>query len=429
MSELKCNVKLAGAQDVSPELKELETQRREINKATDNVEGDCFIALSTLNLTTAPIESAGVDRLIEAMRGWRDLEQLEETTPQGYAVYKKDLEGRYLLFSNQAAWRIRDYFQTHPEELAQRKDKEAIEEDLQILEPPQSSPRQKVNAPITPAFLKKPEFEKLAGSLPGFETNLVLIDGEHWATVIKGNPAKGARATMRIKVGAGISSETIEKEFGNSIQYQAPVSMVSVGNKGLEMMADQGKIVNWVFDPRRLDGYLIVYPDGTLHIADKRHLSLKELTRNEKEADTILNLNNPFDFESFLKTVQAEKLTVVGSMYFENREGANYTKAASPADSRRYILEFADGTFGMFDSQIDMTINDSLALIWQLPGVKRVLYCDTGYFEFAKYYFYDGPSEDSKTTRNPVDLGIRDRDTSSNRMVFYWGATFLKGRR
>lgn len=257
--------------------------------------------------------------------------------------------------------------------------------------------------------------QKVSGNLPGFIAEKLHIDGSHQATLIIGDHKKGARAAVHMNPGGGISGQSLEKRYDKTIQYQGPVLMVSGQNKGVEVMIEKGEIKNFVYDPNRLHGYLVIFPDGHLKIVDKRRLRLSDFTENSKDRSVILDLNNPFDFQSIFQVAQEKQLSMMASLFFENKPGENYTKGSSGADSRRFVVDFGDGRFGVIDSAVDMSINDLLHIAWRI-GAVRTLYCDTGMFDNATYYTYD-----STGRRNSVTLGHRDDDRSSNRLVFYQG--------
>ncbi|MDP2599688.1 MAG: hypothetical protein Q8P84_03000 [Deltaproteobacteria bacterium] len=264
----------------------------------------------------------------------------------------------------------------------------------------------------------KLEFTNVSGALPGFQIKKILIQGKHQATLIIGDPKKGAHAELKIRPGTdGISHAAVEGELGSRLQYQGPVLMVSGGNKGVEIMIEKGKIVNSVFDPNRLDGYLIVYSDGTLHIADKRYLKLSELTRKKEDRSVLLDLKDPNDFKRFLEISKEERLSIVASLLFKNRHGENYTNQNDYPTERRFLLEFNDGRFGILDTEGGgHTINDLLSVAWRLSGVEKALYCDTGMYDLASYYLYPNGQ---KGERRAVRVGHVDADKSSNRLIFY----------
>ncbi len=263
--------------------------------------------------------------------------------------------------------------------------------------------------------LKNPlKYVALKGALPGYSVENIIIDGRHRATLVKGNPTKGARVVLQMKPGAGVSQANNEKAFGNILQYQGPVLMVSGQNKGIQVMVDKGVIENWVFDPSRLHGYLIAYPDGAMNIVDSRRLKLSDLTRKKEDASVRLDLNDPMDFRRAFETASEKKLSILASMYFENRAGANYTKNPTGPDSRRILVQFDDGQFGMLDSAENMSVNDLLHIAWQI-GAAKALFCDTGMFDRASYYLYE------KGSRERVMVGLGDEDRPSNVVIFKQG--------
>ncbi len=263
-------------------------------------------------------------------------------------------------------------------------------------------------------------FQPVAGALPGFDIQKIFIEGHHKATLVVGDPKQGAKTGIRIRPGGGINYEEIEKSFGNRLQYNGPVLMVSGANKGVEIMVERGRVVNFVFDPSRLDGYLIIYPDGGMKLADKRNLYLSDLTRKKEDRSVRLDLNDPLDFRRVFEVVKQQKLSIVASLLFKNKAGEQYSKKENDyGDDRRLILEFADGHFGVLDTEgNDYSTNDVLSMAWRIPGVTRVLYCDTGMFDLASYYLYpDGQNGERKR----VPIGREDADKSSNRLYFYTG--------
>lgn len=254
----------------------------------------------------------------------------------------------------------------------------------------------------------------IPGALEGYEIKKVRINGRHVATVIYGDHEGGARVTARIKVGGGIRESEVSESFGDTITYQSPVTLVSGNNKGVALMANQGTVLNPSFAPDSQDGYLIIYPDGTLHIANKWDLRLSDLTRRSSDRSVQLRpMESMLDYLRMKEEIRSHGLTILASTLLEDTGIAgHYTQKPYGNDSRRFLIEFYDGRFGMIDSEERMSLNDLAAIAYRL-GAKSLLYCDTGNYDLARYYTYPNGR------KTPTLIGLDDAENSSNRVIFY----------
>lgn len=263
------------------------------------------------------------------------------------------------------------------------------------------------------------KLKELSGALPGFVVAAPMLNGDRLGTLILGDPKEGARVAMRINVGGGVSEAKIKKDYGGRLQYQGVVTMQSSQDVPLGTVVVNGFVHQQRFDAVRLDGYMVVFPDNTMHIIDQRRFRLSDITRRPEDAVQILSLTQGTGLvpEEFFRALANAKATILTGISYDPRgrvTGFEEFSEMNGDSNRRLIFSFDDGKFGMYDTDASST-NEMLMILYRLQKelgpLERVVMCDRGMWDSAAWY-RDG--DVSKEVR----LGAVTEDPS-NRIIFY----------
>lgn len=265
--------------------------------------------------------------------------------------------------------------------------------------------------------------KKIAGALPGFAIERVALNGRTVAVLVAGDPTKGARAGMDISIGGGATVESIEGAKGAKLVYQGPGPFQHGEKLPPELTIYNGVPVRDLPpDARRHDGYVLVFPDGHLHIADKRAIRLSEITGKPEDDWVVMRLRGGGDITDiarFKEEMKRAKASQIPAMLLISGGKVEWVKENGP-DERRLLIQFGNGAFAVLSTitgGVAMGINDMLTLAIRLGerrgGVARAVYLDTGHYDYASYYTHEGGK------RERVVIGHPDRTQQMCRIYFY----------
>lgn len=256
----------------------------------------------------------------------------------------------------------------------------------------------------------------------GFYIYDISLNGSKKGTLVLGNPREGARVGLKVNVKGSVSAAEIERDFEEKnlqLQYQGAVAQESADTKvPLGTVAVVGEMKKIDDEANRLDGLIMVFPDGRMKILDKRSFTLADISGKpeDKVIDLSLTANTALDRTRFIGTVRQYKITLISAVLFDPRgDGTNRLKYSRVGLSdTRYIFRFQNGVFGVFNAE-GLHVNAGLDVLYGLQKdigpLEYVVLCDKGMWDTAKLYKKSG-GEDS--------LGTVSADPS-NRIIFYSG--------
>lgn len=274
-------------------------------------------------------------------------------------------------------------------------------------------------AGVAAAYTKgKLDLEERNGAYKGFKVWNVFVNGNSInGVLIVGDPREGAKAGLRVDVGGSVSDKDLERDFDGKLQYQGTLAQQSSETAiPLGTVVIKGRVHQLRSDADRLDGMVLVFPDGTMKIIDKRKFDLTDITRNNNDRSVKLSLTAGSwnDQERFMEAVAKERVTIISGVAFDPSgrvSKEDIWKKGNGDSNRRFIFSFKDGKFGMFDTPSCST-NEMLAILYRLQEqfgpLERIVMCDRGMWDSAAYYL-----NGEKQVIGPVT------DDPSNRIFFY----------
>lgn len=251
----------------------------------------------------------------------------------------------------------------------------------------------------------------------GYEVTNVVTQGKTVAYLVRGDPKQQARVQIDFDVGyskGGVSAETFQKDHPDKVNvFDFPVAFTTGEGKPTDLCVQMGSVQNWLMSLQRNHGLLIAKTDGTVHIADKKNLWLSDLYQDKSKMpreDRKLNLGKIEDYWLFLEIANEQVLSITTNMLLINKQTGYVATTKDHLDSRRLLLEFEEGSFGVLNMNIPASTSDAVQMATSIPGVVRAMYCDTGFYDFATLH---------TTNKGNVVLGHSDNPSSSNRVFFY----------
>jgi hypothetical protein len=254
------------------------------------------------------------------------------------------------------------------------------------------------------------EDEEIVTSKQGYKvTNLLDKNDNPIAALVIGDPDKGARVYMDVKPGEGVSEKEIKTTVGRTkIVTDFPIAYTTGSLKPVGFAASKGKPINWLIGEKK-DGLVIVTEKG-MKVLDIRDIKRSDVTPDLVEEDKPLDIRgNPEDFYYFIQQLEKQKATVVSSTLLA-RDSKIEDINDDHDDRRRFILTFDDGHFAMIDFNERMPTKKATQYALSIPGVKDVVYCDTGYYDRTSIY-------DDKGVQHVI--GHADKKGSNNRIAFF----------
>ncbi|MDO8528217.1 MAG: hypothetical protein Q7T03_11125, partial [Deltaproteobacteria bacterium] len=268
----------------------------------------------------------------------------------------------------------------------------------------------------------------------GVDVRELVVGGKEVAKVIR---CKRGKTGVKVLVNRSglVDTAGVMSSFGKKYIVSAPMNMTTANRKLTEIAFQDGVQMNWLLTPNGKDGLLIVGEDGNPKILDKREILIGDLLTEEDLKDreisdacskwlygssgpcpasilkeTIRPFKKFHDKLFFLQMLKAKKLSLLCGMLLMDNGKTSRVKNDGDQTSRRFFLEFDDGSFGMANSTADMSTGELVELLTAMGGVKRAIYMDTGMYDKASYR--DGDGKDHI-------LGHVDTDESTNRVVIF----------
>ncbi|MBP9855288.1 MAG: hypothetical protein KBD53_10530 [Candidatus Omnitrophica bacterium] len=240
------------------------------------------------------------------------------------------------------------------------------------------------------------------------------------AQVLKVDSSKGGRAVMMADVGrekGGITGDrlAVKVEEQGRLIFDAPVSFTTGDAKPTEILIENGIIKNYLISTDEKDGFIIIYADGNVHVADKRDLWIHDIDPQiAPEQDRRLEITKKLDdYLKFLDISQKNKNSLVSNMLLY--DGKEMALLNDEPNQRRLFVIFEDGHFGIINSNVSMSTDEAVRLAI-IAGAKKVVYMDTGQFDYTTI---------RPQGKDPVVWGHSDQKESSNR-IGIWKQTSPK---
>lgn len=412
------------------DLVAIEETRLRMNRLTPAL-GDGFLVTLTRNfLQKTPVNSANLNRMLALARKWKFY------APQTGA----DVEEFYGLIAYFIGNHVQRYLQQRPAE--RTPESASVLTSIGIVSA-DTLPRPGQSLNKLAIYVVQGDWQyllskTLGSSVPsgdgethlrpapdfpmtdGFQAmKVVNRKGAEVAHLFIGDQQQGARAALAFDVGfqaGGVSADKFQKENSqDELVGDLPVNFTTGFGKPTELAIEKGEVQNWLMSMDRAHGLVIVYADGTLHIADKRLLFLHELYRDHSQmaaADRRLDLSNLDDYLLFLDVARAEGLSATANMLLINRGVA--TLINDKQDSRRLLLQFTDGRYAILNMSVNSSTGEATQIAKSLrlengATVRMAVYCDTGYYDYFTV----------RTQKGAVVLGHSDRPSSSGRLFLF----------
>ena len=254
----------------------------------------------------------------------------------------------------------------------------------------------------------------------GVEVYEIVMNGEEQAKVVKCQRDQvGIRQLMEQSGIVDMQAE--ENANQGELIFSAPLAFTTGNHKMTEIAIRDGEIMNYLLSTDGKDGLVISDQDGDLKILNKTRLELDDFKDLGVEIDETSSLgqkistnrsldvmNNLEDFMLFIRIMQEKKLSLLSNMLLID-DGNIEPYGNDGADSRRFLVEFQDGSIGIIDSSQNMATNSLMEIAGNI-GVRNAVYMDTGMYDKATYYEPGGEKH---------VLGHVDTDESTNRVVIY----------
>ncbi len=247
----------------------------------------------------------------------------------------------------------------------------------------------------------------------GFRMVTWRTDGKELATVVIGDPSKGATVDYTVKVGGGLTEQVMRDNYPDGALVAESVGAYTTGAmKPAELAIDNGSVVNYLISNR--DGAVIVDAEGHMIIVNRDKLTKHDLDSNET-AEPLAFRKNLEDFSTLLSLAKKNKIDMMsGHLLVDDGELAVAGNSSNVRDKRRAIATFKDGTFGIIDFSQPMTLYEE-AVIAKSMNVKGLVNLDTGYYDHAVVY-------DAAGMRSVLGQ-VQDRDGTNNNFGFLSGVT------
>lgn len=282
-------------------------------------------------------------------------------------------------------------------------------------------------------------FVKIGGMQTGFDGQEVFVDGKKAAVLIVGDHTKGANVGVLMGLGGGVTVDAVEQDAPGSIVYQGPGGF-QFYRKATELAIYNGE-AKWDLppNPRKHDGYVIIFPDGRLKIVDKRDISLAELTGRSEDALVRMNLRSggPTDITRFKLAMRELNASMVPTRLIV-KDGRVEWDIGNGPDERRVLAQFGDGTFAIISTitgGVTMGVNDMVMLLVRIAkahgGLDTAVNLDTGQRDYTSYYQYlSGKGRVKKTIGwndpkgAPIIVGGEIDDASDSQMcrIYFYQA-------
>jgi hypothetical protein len=256
--------------------------------------------------------------------------------------------------------------------------------------------------------------ENIEWQIPaGFNVEEVYSGTKKIAYSIRGNPKQGSRCMTAFDVGyrfGGVESSDFKEE--RIIVLDFPLAFTTGNGKPTDLAIEKGEVKNWLMSLYHNFGFLIIYKDGTMHIADKGNLRISDLYKDKSEMkipDREINLGDINDYWRFLSIAREEEISINTNMLLIDMDEDYVAIINDGKEWRRLLVEFEDGSFGILNMLIQSSTGDATRLALQL-GASKAIYADTGYYDFMTLHTLN---------QGPIVLGHSDNPASSNRVFFY----------
>jgi hypothetical protein len=412
------------------DLKGIESVRVELNRLDPSLGDGFLVAITKIALSQASQDASTVKLLVELAYRWK----LESPNPS------RDIRELYGLMAYFMGNRAVDFIE---------KDRSLLRADdlrklrtigIQRLDAPAGGIGRRLQKLSTYIIQGQARYitQKLGGRLAraldkkaiirpssdihldgGFEVKSVF-DGRNneIAKLFVANPGKGARVSMSFDVGfrsGGLTSANFTPPHpGDQLVLDMAAGMTTPDGKPSEIAISRGFVENWIMSMDRAHGLILVYADGTMHIADKTHLMIHELYRDRAKMsrpDRRLDMRNMDDYLLFIDIARKEKLSANANLLLIN--GDERILIDDSKELRRLLVEFEDGRFGVLNVHAGATTAElaQLAYTVRLENGTRVVkatYLDTGTYDQMNLH----------TANGVQNLGVTS-NASGNRLFIY----------
>ncbi len=242
----------------------------------------------------------------------------------------------------------------------------------------------------------------------GFKLQNLRLGNEQLATVVRGNPQQGAMVDYLVRVGGGLTKPVIKDLFRSSWLVADAVGAYTTGaSKPAEFVIDNGVVVNFL--PSERDGVLLISDRSKIKILHRDAITAQDL--DPHEVPTPLAFTRRLeDYYRFINLAEQQQFDMMMGHLLVNNGKIDVTAESSTArDKRRVLATFDDGTFGLVDFTVPMTLYEVAYFLDQV-GADNAINLDTGYYDNAAVYTRTG--ED-------LPLGEEDNDGTNNKLVFF----------
>lgn len=258
-------------------------------------------------------------------------------------------------------------------------------------------------------FIPKVERQpEVLGKHSGIQLDKVLVEGKEKAKLISCDPSKSFVKLLMDERGM-VDMKGMEGKYKGKLIFSAPLAFTTGDHKMTEMAINKGNAMNYLISTEGKDGIVIADKQGDMKILKKTELKLSDFGIPEllSQGDRALNITHSLDdYREFLEIMKKYQISLLSNMLLVDNSNLQPFGNDQP-DSRRFLVTFPDGRFGILNSTENMSTREMMAIAVALKA-ERAVYMDTGMYDMATYYEPNGKTH---------ILGHIDTNKSTNRVV------------
>jgi hypothetical protein len=195
-----------------------------------------------------------------------------------------------------------------------------------------------------------------------------------------------------------VNMHEIETQLEGSLVAHFVHAFTTGARKLTDFTAVNGEVINFLIKPDSHDGLIIMSKSGVPIIADKKRISRDDLIRlGVSEGDlpeSPLSMINISDYVRFVDLIKKYELSVSANILYM-KDGVSVPAQNDYLSTRRFHVEFKDGTFALFSSLQPITIDNMVKLAETYAKqhnrpIRSMVYADTGMFDMSSVFDKSG---------------------------------------